>query len=248
MAGTLYGTGVGPGDPELITLKAIRKIKQSEVLAFPVSDGGFAEPILEEGEERGFDALLGKCVAYQIVYAALPETERKRKLYLPMPMTRDQARLHAIHDRGVEAMAKILDEGADIAFITLGDPTVYSTFLYIHRRIKRMGYPVELIPGVTSFCAAASRLDTGLVENQEELHVLQGYEGAERGLGLPGTRVLMKVGKRMPQVRQMIRERELEVQMVENCGMKNERIFRGVDEIPDDAGYYSLLIVKEGKK
>lgn len=84
----------------------------------------------------------------------------------------------------------------------------------------------------------------GLVENREELHVIPASYGVEESLDMPGTKVLMKAGKKMPYVKQVIREKALEAEMVENCGMSTERIYKNVDEIPDQAGYYSLMIIK----
>ena len=105
-----------------------------------------------------------------------------------------------------------------------------------------------MIPGIPSFCAAAARLDEGLVENQEELHVIPASYEIESGLELPGTKVLMKAGKKMPYVKQMVQEKHLQIRMVENCGMKAEQIYESVEEIPDAASYYSLLILKEAKE
>ena len=117
--------------------------------------------------------------------------------------------------------------------------------MYVHKRLKRMGYDTALVPGVTSFCAAAARLDCSLAENREELHILPASYDIEEGLRLPGTKVLMKAGRKMGQVKALLREKELEAKMVENCGMEGERIYQSREEIPDQAGYYSLLVVKD---
>lgn len=246
MSGTFYGVGVGPGDPELLTIKALNIIKACPVLAVPISDQRLSEPVLERAGQPGVcSELLQKCVAYQIVLAALPEVEQKDKLYLPMPMIKDRERLRQTHDQCAAEAAVSLENNHDIAFITLGDPTVYSTCLYIHKWIKKMGFVTGLIPGVPSFCAAAARMDIGLVENKDQLHIIPGSYEIEQGLKMDGTRILMKAGRNMPVVKQAIKEQGLAVHMVENCGMADEQIYRTVDEIPDDAGYYSLLIVKE---
>lgn len=246
MSGTLYGIGVGPGDPELLTIKAVKQIEACEVLAIPVSDSSFGEAVYEPGNGgTGYQKQLNACTAYQIVSKILPEIEHKDKLFLPMPMIKERERLKAVHDLGAAAAAKVLAAGKDIAFITLGDPTIYSTCLYIHKRIKAMGYDTALIPGVPSFCAAAARMNGGLAENKDELHVLPGSYEIENSMNLSGTKVLMKVGKKMPQIKALVKEKGLSVEMVENCGMEQERIYRGVDEIPDDAGYYSLIMIKE---
>ena len=240
---------MGPGDPELLTLKAVRMIRECPAAALPVSDPGLLAPVFEEaGTEGACGKYLEKCAAYQIALGAVPELAGKAKLFLPMPMVKDRERLREIHDRDAAAAAKILDRGTDLIFLTLGDPTVYSTCMYIHKRLARLGYPTALVPGIPSFCAAAARLDMPLAENREEIHILPASYGIEEGLALPGTKVLMKAGKKMPAVKQLLSERDLEAGMVENCGMEGERIFLRAEEIPGEAGYYSLLIVKDRKR
>lgn len=246
MEGRFYGIGVGPGDPELLTLKAVRMIRECEVLAIAVSTPGFEVPVYEEtGTKSAYQELLEKCVAYQIALPVIPEIAGKARLFLPMPMMKEKETLKRIHDLCADMTEKVLKEGRDVAFITLGDPAVYSTCLYVHKRLKKRGCVTSLIPGIPSFCAAAARLDMGLVENRDELHVIPASYGIEEGMEMPGTKVLMKAGKKMPYVKQVVKEKGLEAELVENCGMSTERIYRSVDEIPDDAGYYSLMIIKE---
>lgn len=246
MDGIFYGVGVGPGDPELLTLKAVKAVQECEVIAVAVSSPDFREPVYEEGgTESRYPELLEKCVAWQIVLPAVPEIEGKAKLFLPMPMMKDKETLKRIHDRCADAAAEQLGAGKNIAFITLGDPTVYSTCLYVHKRLKRRGAQTVLIPGIPSFCAAAARMDMGLAMNREELHIIPASYGVEESLDMKGTRVLMKAGKKMAYVKQAVRDKGLEAEMVENCGMSNERIYRQAEDIPDDAGYYSLVIIKD---
>ena len=228
MSGKLYGVGVGPGDPELLTLKALRLIKEADVVAVP-------------GEEPR------ESVAYQIVKGAYPELDAKRLLAVPMPMTKDKALLAQSHARGAEMIQKELDEGHQVVFLTLGDPVIYSTYLYVHRKIQELGYETEIISGISSICAVAARLNTGLVEKSEQLHVIPASYQIEEALKLPGTKVLMKAGKQMASVKQMLLKTGAEGMMIENCGMPGEKIYRTVEEIPETAGYYSLIIIKEGK-
>jgi len=245
MNGVFYGVGVGPGDPELMTLKAVSRIRSCDILAIPVSDRNLTEVIWESGSrECGYPELLQRCVAYQIVLAVLPEIAAKDKLYLPMPMIKDKQRLQEIHDKGAAKAAGLLEQGNNIAFITLGDPSVYSTCLYIHKRLDRMGFDTALVPGVPSFCAAAARMNTGLAENSDELHILPASYHIEDSLNLPGTKVLMKVGKKMPVVKELVKEKQLSLKMVENCGMADERLYHSAAEIPDDSSYYSLIMIR----
>ncbi len=244
--GVFYGVGVGPGDPELLTLKAVNIIKECDVVALAVSSPEIMDVIYEsQGIVSQHAMYQDNCVAFQIILPVLPEAADKAKLYLPMPMIKDKQRLIEIHDRCAEKTKELLMKGLNIAFITLGDPSVYSTGLYVHKRLKKNGFETKLVPGIPSFCAAAARLDIGLAENKEELHIIPASYGIEESLMLPGTKVLMKAGRKMPYVKQMVKEKGLQVQMVENCGMADEKIYSTVDDIPDESSYYSLMILKE---
>lgn len=248
MNGIFYGVGVGPGDPELLTLKAVRVIQESSVLAIPVSGKGFLEPCFDEtGNAAAFAKILEDCVAYQIVKGAGIDVEKIPKLYLPMPMMKEKETLKQIHDQGAALAWQLLEKGEDICFITLGDPAVYSTCMYIHKRIQKAGFETKIIPGVPSFCAAAARLNMSLAENKEELHIIPASYEIEESLQFPGTKILMKTGKKIPYVKEKVKEQDLEIRMIENCGMESERIYTSVEEIPDETSYYSLFILKERK-
>ena len=207
MTGKLYGVGVGPGDPELLTLKALRIIKEADVVAVP---GEIPE----------------QSIAYRIVYGAWEGIREKELLAVPMPMTKDKKQLKENHEKGAQLLGRLLEQGKKVAFLTLGDPTVYSTYLYVHRILTDRGYDTQIISGIPSFCAVSARLNTGLVETSQQLHVL-------------------KAGHKMKEVRQQIQKLGEEAVMIRNCGMEDEQIFDSVEKIPDDPGYYSLIIVKD---
>ena len=229
MQGKLYGVGVGPGDPELLTLKALRLIKENEVIAVPGKD-------------------IQDSVAYHIVKGAYEELDEKTLIPVAMPMTKDPQVLKANHDKAADQVESYLKEGKNVVFLTLGDTTVYSTYLYVHKRILERGYEAEIVSGITSFCAVAARLNMGLVEADQPLHVIPAtYKAQEMDeiLELPGTKVLMKTGKKMKQVKESIEKSGQKAVMIENCGMPSEKIYRSAEEIPEDSGYYSLIIVKE---
>ena len=247
MSGIFTGVGVGPGDPELMTLKAVRAVEACSVIAIPVSDSTLEEPVYESAanQEKQNASYLERCVAYQIAAGAVEGIAEKDRIYLPMPMIKEKDRLKAIHDNDAAAVAELLDQEKNVVFLTLGDPTVYSTCMYVHKRLKRSGYITQIVPGIPSFCAAAARMDIPLVENRQELHVLPASYHIEESLDLPGTKVLMKAGRKMSEVKRLLTEKELDAMMVENCGMENEKLYFGAQEIPEQAGYYSLLVVKE---
>lgn len=229
MQGKLYGVGVGPGDPELLTLKALRLIKENEVIAVPGKD-------------------IQASVAYQIVKGAYEDLDKKTLIPVAMPMTKDPQVLKANHDKAADQVEDYLKKGKNVVFLTLGDTTVYSTYLYVHKRILERGYEAKIVSGITSFCAVAARLNMGLVEADQPLHVIPAtYKAQEMDeiLQLPGTKVLMKTGKKMKQVKESIEKSGQKAVMIENCGMPSEKIYRSAEEIPEDSGYYSLIIVKE---
>ena len=238
MAGRFDLAGVGPGDPELMTIKTIRAIKACQVLVLPIGSPELKKPELEEGEEETFAK---ECLAYRIACEAEPETKKKLRLYLPMPMIKEKKLLKEIHDAGARKASELLEKGKNLVFLTIGDPTVYSTGIYIYKRLKKMGYQGEIFSGIPSFCAAAARLEISLVENRQELHVLPVSYGIEEKLKLPGTKVLMKTGKKMAKVKAVLKEEGQQAKMVMNCGMDGEKIYKCTEEIPEDAGGKGMI-------
>ncbi len=228
MTGILYGTGVGPGDPELMTLKSVRLIRENRVIALP-------------------GPVAAQTVAYRIAVQAVPELASKTLLSIDMPMTHDQEIMNQGHEKAADEIEAWLKQGENVVFLTLGDPTIYSTYLYVQKRIAARGYETALVSGITSFCAAAARTDTPLAEWDEQLHILPAVHRLDSPLDLPGNYVLMKSGRKMQEVKKRLLESGREVVMVENCGMENEHIYQSAAAIPDDAGYYSLIIAKESK-
>ena len=246
MKGILFGVGVGPGDPELMTIKAVRLIRENGIIALP---GAKAE----------------ETVAYKIAEQAVPELAEKFLLPVPMPMTRDREEQARNHEAAAERIEKYLKQGKNVVFLTLGDPTIYSTYLYVQKRVQQKGYETKLVSGIPSFCAAAARAGVSLCEWQEQLHIVPAVHLKEKSseaektseaertflaqgfFELPGNYVLMKAGSRMQEIKDAIAQSGREVIMVENCGMPEEHVYYGVEELPEQAGYYSLMIVKEGE-
>lgn len=211
-----------------MTLKAVRLIRENMIIAVPGADPK-------------------ETVAYKIAVQAVPELAEKELLPIYMPMTHDPEELEKNHAKGAQTLEEVLDKGKNIVFLTLGDPCVYSTFSYLQKRVEKDGYHTELVSGITSFCAAAARLNIPLSEWNEQLHVVPAVHRLDSTLNESGNYILMKSGKKMNQVKEILAQSGRDVLMVENCGMENEHIYRSVEEIPDDAGYYSLIIAKEAK-
>ncbi len=227
--GKLYGVGVGPGDPELMTVKAIRTIERSDVIVVP--------------SKKAEDS-----VAYRIAAGICENLTEKQLIAVEMPMVKDEAVLEEGHRAAAERIEAMLDAGLTVSFLNLGDVTVYATYMYVHQIVEADGYDTEIINGVTSFTAAAARLNTDLVEKAQPLHVIPSSyrkDTVDALLALPGTKILMKSGKEMANIRDAVLASGQEAVMVERCGMPGEKIYRDPAEIPDDASYYSVIIVKE---
>lgn len=186
MKGILYGVGVGPGDPELLTAKAIRLLRECDAVAAPKS---------ADGRQTALDI-------------ASPYIGQDKSILLfDMPMT---------HDRQARNAAR--------------------------------GYAAELVPGVPSFCAAAAAMGRALCEDGEMLHIIPATHGrAEEGLALSGSKVLMKTGKSVLEVRELLRQRgELgSAALIERVGMDGQRLIENLDELEQPSGYFSIILVKE---
>lgn len=226
MSGILYGVGVGPGDPKLMTYLAVETIQNCPVIAVPA-----------EGK--------GNAVAYQIASGIVEGIDEKECLNLSTPMTKDRKVLDAAYELAAEQIIAKLQEGKDVACLTLGDPTIYSTYIYIHRIVKARGFETQIVNGIPSFCAVSAKLGDSLVDRAEQLHVVPSTYDIEDALELPGTKVLMKAASKMGVVKKTLADKGLKGSMIENCGMPGEHIYRGVEEIPDQASYYSVIVVKE---
>ncbi len=223
--GILYGVGVGPGDPELLTLKAQRILNEADVIAVP-------------------DKGTGEKTALTIIGAL---AEGKPLLYCQAPMTRDPVRLEAAYEANARLIAGLLDEGKTVAFITLGDPSVYATYIYTHRRVLARGYEARIIPGVPSFCAVAAALGGGLCEGGERLLIIPAsHRDVEDCLSVDANYVFMKAGRELGQLRRTLEAHELldRASMVENCGMETERVYPRFADAPEDSGYFSVVVVK----
>lgn len=229
MTGTLYGIGVGPGDPELMTLKAVRLIEQCDLVAVPKSGDG-------EG------------VAKQITQKAVPDFDKKELIEVSMPMTRDPQVLEQSHQAAAEQIEGYLKEGKSVAFLTLGDPAIYSTYIYVHKKVQQNGFPVEMVPGVPSFCAVAAKLNVSLAEAAQPLHIIPAsYQGVEEGLEWSGPKILMKTGRSMKKVKELLNEKGLmdKAKMVQKCGMEGEEIYQSMRDVDENSSYFSVIVVKE---
>ncbi|QHN49381.1 precorrin-2 C(20)-methyltransferase [Geobacillus stearothermophilus] len=195
MTGTLYGIGVGPGDPELMTVKAYRRLKEAEVIAYP-----------KKGRQS-------KSYAEQIIDAYFAP-EEKRRLGLHFPMTKDVDVLEPKWNEAADAIWAELSAGRDVAFVTEGDPLLYSTFIHLMHVMERRypDAPIEVVPGVSSANAAAARLRLPLADGDEQVAIVPArddYEAMKAAILAHDCVIFFKVAKVIDLMIRLLRELDL---------------------------------------
>ncbi len=226
MIGKIYGIGIGIGDPEDLTLKAVRLIKESDTLILPQKD-------------------LGRCRAYQITRQSVPEVENKELIPLEFEMTKDRNVRDENHRKIYETVKELVLAGKTVTFLTIGDPAIYSTYSYIAPLAQEDGIETHAVCGVSSITACANRLGITLCDASEQLHVIPDTERLADALKLPGTKVIMKCGKEISLLKEKLRDKAVSVYAVSDCGMPDEKCYRSLDELPDEGRYMLTVIVKE---
>lgn len=252
--GTLYGVGLGPGDPELLTRKAFRILSTVPVIFYPSCGGkaeGFALDILRRvfanGENSPEAVGEGFKPAPTDSHVVL---ERCRPLATTMPRGGGIARPH--WEQAAETVVQVLQSGQDAAFITEGDPSLYSTFVYLQAALaaRLPGVTVEIVPGVSSVTAAAARTAFPLALADERLAILPAtYDPQFLEQALEGfdTVVLLKVSRVIDQLIPILEARGLieRAVLVERCGTPRERVVRDVKSLRGQRlDYFSLLLVR----
>ncbi len=217
MKGTLYAVGVGPGDPELLTLKAVKILQLVDIIACPSKENAPG-------------------LAYHIAEQAVPEIVQKELLLLYFPMSNNG--VSYAHQLAAEAIQNKLNAGMNVAFLTLGDPGFYSTFSYISGIVAQNGYEVNTVSGVPSFCAVSARLNLSLAHGEGSVLISSGEFH-----DFLGTQVVLKAGNRLQTLKEELSSTGKTAYLVENCGLENEQVYVGVDSFPDQASYFSTLII-----
>lgn len=226
--GKLIGIGVGPGDTELLTLKAAKVLKTVPVVFSPKSS--------KEKES----------IALSIVRPILEERKDYKRLMLVepiFPMIEDKEELEKIWTSASELIAQYLDSGRDVAFITLGDTSIFSTYSYVQKRL--MGrYDIETIPGITSFTACAAARNKALVEQNDILTIVPKIDDRlEQVLDYSDSVVLMKASRNTSELESTIesKNRPKEIYSVQNCTRENEKIIEGFS---NEKPYLTTTIIK----
>lgn len=219
--GKLYGIGVGPGDSELLTIKAVKVLEKADIVVVPTAMAN------------------GKSIAYDTAKEYIKDETEVLFKHFPMGGEEQEAKIYEAY----KEVEELLSEGKDVAFLTIGDPFVYSTYIYLLNHLKDHGYEVETVPGITSFCACASIAGEHLVIGDEPLLIT------------PATRldsikdekflVIMKVYKVEEEVINFLEERGYTYTYVKRAGREGQEVLRNKEDIINSREYMSLIIARK---
>lgn len=226
--GTLYGVGLGPGDPDLVTRRAARLIETARVVAYPSLAGGDS---------------FARAIAADLI------PEGAREIVMDVPMTPAREPAQEAYDKGAAEIAAVLEAGEDVVVLCEGDPFFYGSFMYLHARLAPR-FTVEVVPGVTSVTACAARAALPLAARNETLTVLPGPlpdDELRAKIRSSDTLILMKVGRHLSRLRALLAEEGLleRAVYVERATLPVERRLPLADA-PDPAPYFSMILVTKG--
>lgn len=228
MSGTLYGVGLGPGDPELITLKAARLVRAAKVIAYPTLAGGDS---------------FARAIASDLIAPGV------REIRMDVPMTTAREPAQAAYDLGASEIAGALEAGEDVVCLCEGDPFFYGSFMYLFARLSDR-FEAQIVPGVTSVTACAARAAMPLAARNERLTVLPGpLSEDELRLRIDGAEsvVIMKVGRHLTKIRGVIDALGLtdQAMYVERATLPEEVVLP-LAQAPEKAPYFSMILLTKG--
>lgn len=230
MTNKFYGIGVGVGDPEEITLKAINTLKKLDVVLLP-------EVKKDDGS-----------VAYEIAKPYMKEDIEK--IFIEFPMLKSLEEREKARKENAEIVRKLLDEGKNVGFLTIGDTMTYSTYVYLLEHLPEK-YVVKTVPGISSFVDMASRFNFPLMIGDESLKVISLNKKTDIDLELQNSDniVFMKVSRNFENLKAaLIRSGDIDnVIMVSNCGKESQKVYFDIKDLTeDDIPYFTTMIVKKG--
>lgn len=228
MSGKLIGVGLGPGDPDLLTLKAASALETASVVAYPTLPGtsSFARSIAADFLAPGVE-----------------------EIAIEVPMTPAREPAQAAYDEGAARIAAVLEAGQDVAVLCEGDPFFYGSYMYLHARLSDR-FDSEVIPGITSLSAASAALGLPLVARNDRLTVIPGPRDTDeltQRIENAEAVAIMKVGRHLGRIRQVVEDLGLldNSTYVERATLPNQRLLP-LAEAPDPAPYFSLILIAKG--
>ncbi len=222
----LYGIGLGPGDPELMTLKAHRLISAAKVVAYPTLAGG-------------------ESFARSIAAGVIAPNAREIRIDIPMTTAREPAQ--AAYDTGAADIAAALDAGDDVVVLCEGDPFFYGSFMYLFARLSGR-YQTVIVPGVTSLTTCAAVAGLPLTARNETLTVLPATLDADTlrdRIAHSDAVAIMKVGRHLPKIRQIIADLALTATYIERASLPDQIVLPLADA-PENAPYFSMILITKG--
>lgn len=228
----IYLVGIGPGDPELLTVKAARLIKKADIVYVPQSRHD------------------GRSVAEKIIE---PYVSPETVCMVHFPMNSDRKEVKANYNKLASSMAEKDKKGLVQVFVTLGDPAIYSTAHYLGQELAALGTACESVPGIPSFGLAANRSGLALGSGRENIGIItmpDSVDALAREALAHDALVIMKVNKKLPVLLEFVQKYSPESAMLTHClGMENEAIFNLLhDAVPlDSIGYFSTALIRLGK-
>jgi precorrin-2/cobalt-factor-2 C20-methyltransferase len=225
-SGRLYGLGIGPGDPELITVKALRLLRSADVVAYPISDKN----------KQG--------LARSIVIEYIQPQQIQVPLYFPFKLEQSS---QPYYDIAAETLAEHLQLGRDVVVLCEGDPFFYGTFMYIYNRLCDR-FPTEVVPGISSMMASAAALGIPLTYRNDVYMVLSSILPAEvlkAKLAVADAAVFIKLGRHFEKVVGVLKELELydRAKYIEKATTNHQKIVAIADVNPQEVPYFSMIIV-----
>ena len=230
MRGTFYGIGVGPGDPELLTVKAIKAIEAADVLIAPKTekkDGSVALEIARPYLKKDIE------IVYQV-----------------FPMVKDFAEDTGAWEANKEEILALLNAGKNVAFLTLGDPMFFSTYIYVFRLLEHEDVDIVTIPGVPAFIAIGSHVGRPIVEGNDVLAVIPGTASKERleeVMAVAGSAVVMKVYHNSAEIIDLLKRNHMakDAVLVSRVGLDGERVIHDLEAHADEKlNYLSTILAR----
>lgn len=229
--GRYLGIGVGPGDPELLTLKAILALKSCAIVVYPAN---------QDGDSMALDIVSDYL---------LPDTETYP---VQLDFTRDRTQAEAAYKQAARDISSQLSAGLDVGILCLGDPLFHGSFLYLHQHLRDK-HPWQVIPGISAPFAAAARVGKALAMQQEHLTILPGHDDSPKAqqalqgaLAQGNSVVVMKAGRRRQAIAAQIRAagRAADAVYLEQIGLEEEQVVLSLDDLPEGTGsYFSLFLI-----
>lgn len=235
--GTLFGVGVGPGAPDLLTIRAVNVLKSAQVLALPRSSD------------------YGASMAWRIIKPMIGESQGQERLFLTFPMKKDPEQLRPAWDKAFAEIGDRLERGLSVAFATEGDPSLYSTFIYLGREAQQRwpGIKVEIVPGVSSINAVAAVTQIPLADGQERIAIIPanyGIADIAKVLAEFDTTILMKIGSEMPNVLAALEQQGLvdKAVFVSKATMSEQHVVRNLRDASGEYGDCFAMVIVSRKE